>query len=63
MLFNSIQENPYIVEKGIGVDIVGKITGMIIEIPNEKEIIEILEKPSALNARILEALALLNIEK
>ena len=63
ILFNSIQENPYIVEKGYGVDIVGKITGMIIEIPNEKEIIEILEKPSALNARILEALDLLNNKK
>ena len=63
MLFNSIQENPYIVEKGFDIDVIGKITGMIIEIPNEKEIIEILEKPSSLNARILEALNLLNIKK
>ena len=63
MIFNSIQENQYIVEKGIGDDTVAKITGMILEIPNEKEIIEILEKPSALNARILEALDLLNIKK
>lgn len=62
ILFNAIQENPNIVEKGIGIDIVGKITGMIIEIP-EQEIIEILEKPEILNSRILEALALLNNNK
>ena len=31
---------------------IGKITGMILEIPNENEIIETLEKPSALDARV-----------
>lgn len=60
ILYNSIQNNPLIIEKGHGDDIVGKITGMIIEIPNEKEIIEILENPSALDSRILEALDLLD---
>lgn len=63
LLFSSIQENPYIIEKGIGVDTIGKITGMMIEIPNENEIIEILEQPSVLKARILEALDLLNNQK
>ena len=62
-MFSSIQENPYIIEKGIGVDTIGKITGMMIEIPNENEIIEILEQPSVLKARILEALDLLNNQK
>ena len=63
MLFNAIQESPHIAGKNISIDIVGKITGMIIEIPNEKEIIEIFEKPSVLDSRILEALNLLNINK
>jgi len=60
MLFNAIQKNPYIIEKKIDIDVVGKITGMIIEIPFE-EIIDILKRPSALNSRIQEALSLLNI--
>ena len=34
MLFNAIQESPHIAGKNISIDIVGKITGMIIEIPN-----------------------------
>ncbi len=38
---------------------IGKITGMIIELPNQKEIIEILENPSILDSRIEEALKLL----
>ncbi len=62
MLFKAIGESPHILGKGIELDIVGKITGMIMEIP-EKEIIEILEKPEILNSRILEALTLLNNNK
>ena len=62
-LFIAIQENPNIVGKNIDIDTIGKITGMIIEIPNEKEIIEILEKPSVLDSRVMEALTLLNKNK
>ena len=62
-LFIAIQENPNIVGKNIDIDTIGKITGMIIEIPNEKEIIEILEKPSVLDSRVKEALSLLNANK
>lgn len=36
---------------------------MIIEIPDEKEIIEILKSPSSLDSRISEALTLLNKPK
>lgn len=59
-LFSAIQQSSQIIEKNIDLDTIGRITGMIIEIPDEKEIIEILEKPSVLNSRIVEALSLLN---
>jgi len=36
---------------------------MIIAIPEEKEIIEILQSPSSLDSRISEALTLLNKDK
>ena len=50
-------------DNNIDLETIGKITGMIIEIPNEKEIIEILEKPSVLDSRVKEALSLLNTNK
>ena len=50
-------------DNNVSLETIGKITGMIIEIPNEKEIIEILEKPSVLDSRVKEALALLNTNK
>ena len=56
-IFTAIQEN--LAVKDIDIETIGKITGMIIEIPNEKEIIEILEKPSILDSRVNEALSLL----
>ena len=56
-IFTAIQEN--LTGKDIDIETIGKITGMIIEIPNEKEIIEILEKPSILDSRVNEALSLL----
>ena len=56
-IFTAIQEN--LAGKDIDIETIGKITGMIIEIPNEKEIIEILEKPSILDSRVNEALSLL----
>ena len=60
-LFNAIQESP--AGKNIDVDTVGKITGMIIAIPKEEEIIEILENPTVLESRILEGLSLLQKNK
>ena len=62
-LFSAIQENSNIKGKNVDIDTIGKITGMIIDIPDEKEIIEILERPSALDSRIREALSLLNTNK
>ena len=62
-LFSAIQENPNIKGKNIDIETIGKITGMIIDIPDEKEIIDILERPSALDSRIREALSLLNTNK
>ena len=60
-LFNAIQESP--AGKNIDIDTIGKITGMIIAIPKEEEIIEILENPSVLDSRILEVLSLLQKNK
>ena len=60
-LFNAIQESP--TGKNIDIDSIGKITGMMIAIPKEEEIIEILENPSVLDSRILEGLALLQKNK
>ena len=62
-LFAAIQENPNIAGQNVDIEIIGKITGMIIEIPDDNEIIEILQKPSALDSRIKEALSLLNKNK
>ena len=61
-LFELIQENKIIKDKKESSDTVGKITGMIMDIPN-KEIIEILENPLKLNSRIEEALKLLGNNK
>lgn len=62
-LFAAIQNHLNEGENKMDVETIGKITGMILEIPNENEIIETLEKPSALEARVKEALALLNSNK
>ena len=58
-LYEAIHENLNNSGKGENVDMIAKITGMIMEIP-ENEIIEILEKPSVLDLRVKEALNLLN---
>ena len=55
-IFSAIQN----FDNKIGEETIAKITGMIIEIPNENEIIEILEKPSVLDSRVKEALSLIN---
>ena len=62
-IFNSIQEILNKTGDNVTVDTIAKITGMIIEIPDENEIIEILEKPSVLDSRVKEALSLLNTNK
>jgi len=62
-LFAAIQEKSKENGNNIDFDTIGKITGMIIAIPEEKEIIEILQSPSSLDSRISEALTLLNKDK
>ena len=57
-IFNAIKENPKMEKKDENT--VGLITGMILGIPNENEIIEILENPKAIDERINEALELIN---
>ena len=59
-IFNAIEKSEITAEKNIDVETIGKITGMIIGLPDQKEIIEILEDPTILNNRIEEALNLLN---
>ena len=62
-LFAAIQEKSKDNGSNIDFETIGKITGMIIAIPDEKEIIEILQSPSSLDSRINEALTLLNKDK
>ena len=62
-LFNLIQENKIIKEKNGDVEVVSKITGMILDIENMKEIIDILENPSILEERIKEAYELFEKNK
>ena len=57
-LYELISENQLIKTKNENEEIIGKITGMIMDIPNE-EIIDILQKPKLLNSRIEEALKLI----
>ena len=59
-IFKAIEESPIASEKKIDIETIGRITGMIIELPDKNEIIEILENPDALNSRIDEALKLLD---
>ena len=63
ILFNEIQNSPLAKEKNVDVETVGKITGMIIEIPDNEEIIEIIENPTVLRERMEEALKLLTENK
>ena len=59
-IFNAIEKSQYTIDHNINFETIGKITGMIIELPDQKEIIEILENPNILNNRIEEALNLIN---
>lgn len=58
-LYKAISESPIITENNHPADTVSKITGMIVELPDIKEIIEALENTNILNGRIEEALDLL----
>ena len=58
-IFKAIGDSEIAAEKKIDMETIGKITGMIIELPDKKEIIEILENPNILRNRIEEALNLL----
>ena len=58
-IFQAIEGSPIASEKKIDIETIGRITGMILELPDKNEIIEILENPDALNSRIDEALKLL----
>lgn len=59
-IFKAIEESKIAEEYNFDNDIIGKITGMIIELPNPKEIIEIIENQDILNSRIEEAMKLLS---
>jgi len=58
-IFKAIEDSPISSERKVDIETIGKITGMIIELPDQKEIIEILENQDILNSRIEEALNLL----
>ena len=60
IIFKAVENSPISEEKKFDIETIGKITGMILELPNRNEIIEILENSSILNYRIEEALNLLN---
>ena len=60
IIFESVKNSSIIKEKKVDIKTIGKITGMILELPNRNEIFEILENSSILNNRIDEALNLIN---
>ena len=60
IIFKSIENSSITEEKKIDTETIGKITGMILELPDRNEIFEILENSSILDNRIEEALNLLN---
>jgi len=61
-IFNAIEKSQYIITNNIDIVTIAKITGMIIKLPDQNEIIEILENPNILNNRIQEALNLIKGE-
>ena len=62
-IFKAIEDSLIVTEKNIDMETIGKITGMIIELPEKNEILEILENTDILNSRIEEALKLLDWKK
>ena len=61
-IFNAIENSQYIITNNVDIVTIAKITGMIIKLPDQNEIIEILENPNILNNRIQEALNLIKGE-
>ena len=62
-IFKAIEDSPIATERNIDMETIGKINGMIIELPEKNEILEILENSDILNSRIEEALKLLDWKK
>ena len=61
-LFRKIEQHPLAQKKNLGVDIISRITGMILGIGNIEEIYGITASDENITARINEALQLLNIK-
>ena len=59
-IFKQIENHSISQKKNFTIDTIGKITGMILGIDEIKEITEIAKNPSLLNARLLEALELMD---
>ena len=59
IIFKKIEENEIIKSRNIKKEQIGKITGMIIELPSIHEVIEVIEKEEVLNDRIEEGLKLM----
>ena len=59
IIFKKIEENEIIKKRNIKKEQIGKITGMIIELPSINEVIEVIEKEEVLNDRIEEGLKLM----
>jgi hypothetical protein len=62
-LFKKIEQHPIAQSKNLSVDIISKITGMILGIEDIKEIYDITVNNENITARINEALSLLNTEQ
>lgn len=62
LIYNAVQQSPHFKGKEDD-DAIGKITGMIIGLPNEEEIIKIYENPSMLDSTIKQGLSLINENK
>ena len=61
-LFKKIEQHPLAQSKNLTVDVISKITGMILGIDNIKEIYDITINQDSITARINEALELLNTQ-
>ena len=62
LIYNAVKQSPHFKGKEDD-DVIAKITGMIIELPKEEEIINIYENPSLLESTIEQGLSLINANK
>ena len=60
-IFKKISNHPLNQQKGFTIDVIGKITGMILGIDDLSEIMDICKNNENLTGRIVEAISLLNI--